>query len=140
MNLQTKDEVEFMHEGNGNGTKPKAKNVSGGELQSCCTAPMTGFYRNGRCDTGPEDRGVHTVCVEVTAEFLEFSQSMGNDLSSPAPGFPGLKPGDKWCLCAARWKEALDAGVAPKVILESTHAATLRYVSIDDLKRHATDV
>ncbi|MCP9495046.1 MAG: DUF2237 domain-containing protein [Pyrinomonadaceae bacterium MAG19_C2-C3] len=128
-----------MHESNGNGTKPKAKNVLGGELQTCCTAPMTGFYRNGRCDTGVEDRGVHTVCVEVTAEFLEFSASSGNDLSSPAPGFPGLKPKDKWCLCAARWKEALDAGVAPKVILESTHAATLRYVSLDDLKGYATD-
>lgn len=103
-----------MHESNGNGTQPKAKNVLGGELQSCCSAPVTGFYRNGRCDTGPEDRGVHSVCVEITAEFLEFSESVGNDLSRPAPGFPGLKSGDKWCLCAARWKEAFDAGVPPK--------------------------
>lgn len=129
-----------MHESNGNGTKPKAKNVLGSELRSCCTAPMTGFYRNGRCDTGLEDRGVHTVCVKVTAEFLEFSESVGNDLSNPAPGFPGLKSGDKWCLCAARWKEAFDAGVAPEVVLESTHAATLRFVSLEDLKSHASDV
>lgn len=128
-----------MYEGNGNGTKPKAKNVVGGELEICCTAPMTGFYRNGKCDTGAEDSGVHTVCAEVTAEFLEFSKSSGNDLSKPAPGFPGLKSGDKWCLCAARWKEALDAGFAPLVVLAATHEATLRYVSLDDLKRHMTD-
>ncbi len=128
-----------MHEGNGNGTKPKARNVVGGELQICCTAPMTGFYRNGKCETGTEDRGVHTVCVEMTAEFLEYSKSRGNDLSSPAPGFPGLKPGDKWCLCAARWKEAFDDGVAPLVLLDATHEATLHYVSLDELKLHAND-
>lgn len=125
--------------GNGNGTKPKAKNVLGGELEVCCTAPLTGFYRNGRCDTGIEDRGVHTVCVEVTREFLEFSREQGNDLSTPAPGFPGLEPGDKWCLCASRWKEAFDAGVAPRVILEATHAATLRYATLDELTRRAGD-
>lgn len=125
--------------GNGNGTKPKAKNVLGGDLKVCCTAPMTGFYRNGSCDTGVDDRGVHTVCVEVTAEFLEFSRSRGNDLSSPAPGFPGLKAGDKWCLCASRWKEAFDAGFAPAVVLEATHKATLQYASLDELQSHASD-
>lgn len=90
------------------------RNVLGGALESCCTSPMTGFYRTGRCETGPQDVGLHVVCARVTAEFLAFSKAQGNDLSTPAPefGFPGLRPGDKWCLCAGRWKQALDAGVA----------------------------
>jgi len=106
---------------------PEARNVLGGELLPCSTRPMTGFFRNGCCETGPEDLGLHTVCAVMTAEFLRFSQSAGNDLTTPQPdfGFPGLKPGDRWCLCAPRWKEALDAGVAPPVVLESTHEETL---------------
>ena len=106
---------------------PNDKNVLGGDLAPCSTAPRTGFYRDGCCNTGPEDVGSHTVCVIATAEFLEFSKSRGNDLSTPVPdfGFPGLKPGDRWCLCAPRWKEALDAGVAPPVVLEATHEETL---------------
>ena len=100
-----------------------AKNVLGTELKSCCESPMTGFYRDGMCHTGGGDVGVHVICAQVTGEFLEFSRTRGNDLISPAPamGFPGLKPGDRWCLCASRWKEALDAGVAPPVVLAATH-------------------
>jgi uncharacterized protein (DUF2237 family) len=118
-----------------------AKNVLGGPLAVCCTSPMTGFYRTGRCDTGAGDVGVHVVCARVTAEFLAFSRSRGNDLSSPAPalGFPGLKPGDCWCLCAARWQEALEAGVAPPVVLAATHMSALEFVSLDDLMAHALD-
>ena len=118
-----------------------AQNVLGGELASCSTDPLTGFYRNGCCDTGGEDIGVHTVCVRVTAEFLEFSQQAGNDLSTPHPqwGFRGLQPGDQWCLCAARWTEALAAGMAPQVVLEATHARTLEWADLDDLRRHAVD-
>lgn len=117
----------------------RAKNVLGTELQVCCTAPMTGFYRNGRCDTGPGDHGLHVVCAEMTAEFLVFSKARGNDLSTPVPeyDFPGLKPGDRWCLCAARWKEAFDAGIAPPVILEATHISTLEFASLDELQQHA---
>jgi uncharacterized protein (DUF2237 family) len=119
----------------------QAKNVLGGELQSCSTSPRTGFYRDGCCNTGPDDVGVHTVCVVVTAEFLEFSKARGNDLSTPMPmyRFPGLKPGDQWCLCAERWKEALQAGKAPAVILAATHAATLQYVTLEELERYALD-
>jgi len=100
---------------------------------------MTGYYRDGYCSTGAGDTGIHVVCAQLTEEFLEFTKSRGNDLSTPVPlyDFPGLKPGDRWCLCAARWKEALDAGVAPPVVLASTHAATLEYVSLSDLKQHA---
>jgi uncharacterized protein len=116
-----------------------AKNVLGGELAACSTDPMTGFYRDGCCNTGVEDLGVHTVCALVTAEFLEFSRSRGNDLSTPRPGFAGLQPGDRWCLCASRWQEALDEGMAPQVVLEATHAATLEWVSLEDLRRHAAD-
>ncbi len=117
---------------------PTIENVMGGELQICCISPMTGFYRNGWCDTGEQDLGAHTVCVVATEDFLQFSRSMGNDLSTPVPEyeFPGLKPGDKWCLCADRWQEAMEAGMAPSVILEATHKATLEYVSIDDLMKH----
>jgi uncharacterized protein (DUF2237 family) len=114
-------------------------NVLGGVLLPCSTEPVTGFYRDGCCNTGAEDMGLHTVCAVMTAEFLTFSRSRGNDLSTPMPqyGFAGLKPGDRWCLCASRWKEAFDADAAPQVVLEATHAVTLRVVSLDDLKRHA---
>lgn len=118
-----------------------ARNVLGRPLQTCSVTPMTGFYRTGCCDTGPDDHGVHAVCIIATAEFLAFSRSRGNDLITPMPqfGFPGLKPGDRWCLCAARWKEAFDAGFAPKVILSATHEDTLEYVSLEELKRYAVD-
>ena len=118
-----------------------AKNVLGTELKTCSTDPMTGFYRDGCCNTGAGDAGVHVVCVEVTAEFLEFSKSRGNDLSTPIPmyRFPGLKPGDRWCLCAQRWQEAFLAGMAPKVALESTHMAALEFCDLEDMQAHALD-
>ncbi|MEA5623422.1 DUF2237 domain-containing protein [Nostoc sp. UHCC 0251] len=117
----------------------EAKNVIGGNLEVCCTSPMTGFYRDGFCRTGGQDFGSHVVCAQVTSEFLEYTKSHGNDLSTPVPNsnFPGLKPGDRWCLCASRWQEALDAGVAPPVILSATHARALEMVSLDELKKHA---
>lgn len=117
-------------------------NVLGGPLKPCSTAPMTGFFRNGCCDTSKEDRGSHTVCVVMTAEFLAFSAAAGNDLSTPRPefGFAGLKPGDQWCLCAARWREALQAGRAPKVRLSCTHRRALEEVSLEDLRAHAADL
>lgn len=117
-------------------------NVLGEPVKPCSEAPMTGFFRDGCCNTGAEDVGLHVVCVVTTAEFLAFSKSRGNDLSTAIPeyGFPGLKPGDRWCLCAARWQEALEAGVAPRVVLAATHAAALQVVSLDDLKRHAIDL
>ena len=117
-------------------------NVLGGRLEPCSVEPRTGFYRDGCCNTGPDDLGLHVVCVRVTAKFLAFSKSQGNDLSTPQPdlGFPGLKPGDRWCLCAGRWREALDAGVAPPVVLSATHEEALAVVSLDDLKRHAVDL
>jgi uncharacterized protein len=117
----------------------EVKNVLGGELEVCCGAPMTGFYRDGKCNTGSEDRGVHVVCAEVTEEFLSFTRAVGNDLSTPQPsfGFPGLQPGDRWCLCATRWKEALDAGFAPPVVLAATHAAALKYVTLEELQSYA---
>ncbi|MEH1934820.1 MAG: DUF2237 domain-containing protein [Nostoc sp.] len=116
-----------------------AKNVIDGNLEVCCTSPMTGFYRDGFCRTGGQDFGSHVICAEVTSEFLEFTKSRGNDLSTPVPdfNFPGLKPGDRWCLCASRWQEALDAGVAPPVILSATHARALEVVSLDELKKYA---
>ena len=119
----------------------KTRNVLGGELKTCSTNPMTGFYRNGCCDTGSDDRGVHIICVVVTDEFLAFSKAAGNDLSTPMPQFlfPGLKEGDRWCLCVSRWVEALEAGCAPKVVLEATHAATLEWASLKDLKEHAAE-
>jgi uncharacterized protein (DUF2237 family) len=118
------------------------RNVFGEPLKSCSERPRTGFYRTGCCHTGPEDIGLHTVCVEVTADFLAFSKAAGNDLSTPHPehGFPGLKPGDRWCLCAARWREAFEAGNAPRVILGATHEATLQLVELGDLKRNAIDL
>lgn len=118
-----------------------ARNVLGGELESCSTSPMTGFFRNGCCETGPHDLGMHTVCVVLTAEFLTFSKAAGNDLSTPRPeyAFPGLNPGDRWCLCAPRWKEALDAGAAPRVVLEATHEETLAIVTLGVLKDYAVE-
>jgi uncharacterized protein (DUF2237 family) len=120
----------------------RARNVLNTPLQTCSVDPMTGFYRTGCCDTGAGDAGVHVVCAEMTAEFLAFSASRGNDLSTPFPqlGFPGLQPGDRWCLCAERWQEALEAGVAPPVFLEATHMSALEFVSLDDLKAHAVEV
>ena len=120
----------------------EATNVVGGKLEACCTSPMTGYYRDGKCNTGGGDFGAHTVCAQLTEEFLQFTKSNGNDLSTPVPefNFPGLKPGDCWCLCASRWKEAMDAGVAPPVVLAATHALTLEYVSLDELKQHAADL
>ena len=114
-----------------------ARNVLGDELETCGCDPMTGFYRTGCCDTGAEDMGVHTVCAVVTAEFLRFSAEAGNDLSTPRPefGFAGLRPGDRWCLCASRWAEANAAGVAPPVVLAATHARTLEWVDVADLER-----
>jgi uncharacterized protein (DUF2237 family) len=117
-----------------------ARNVLGGELADCSHDPLTGFYRNGCCDTGSGDLGVHVVCARVTEEFLAFSQAQGNDLSSPMPGFPGLVPGDRWCLCATRWQEALEAGVAPPIVLEATHISALEWTTLADLQRHAVDV
>ncbi|NUO50748.1 MAG: DUF2237 domain-containing protein [Polyangiaceae bacterium] len=122
--------------------KVEGKSVLGREIGSCCRSPLTGFYRDGCCNTGPEDTGSHTVCAQMTREFLAFSRKRGNDLSTPVPaaGFPGLAPGDKWCLCAARWKEAYDAGVAPPVILAGTHEDALRFVTFDELAKHALDL
>ena len=116
-----------------------ARNVLGDELETRGCDPMTGFYRTGCCDTGAEDMGVHTVCAVVTAEFLRFSAEAGNDLSTPRPefGFAGLRPGDRWCLCASRWAEANAAGVAPPVVLAATHARTLEWVDVADLEAHA---
>jgi hypothetical protein len=116
-----------------------ARNVLGGELEPCSLSPLTGFYRNGCCETGPEDTGMHTVCAVMTAEFLRFSMSVGNDLSTPRPeyDFPGLRPGDRWCLCAPRWKEALDAGAAPEVVLEATHEEVLAIAPLGVLEAHA---
>ena len=114
-------------------------NVLGGPLECCCTDPLTGFYRDGYCRTGAEDLGLHTVCAIVSDSFLQFSKSRGNDLSTPRPEyeFPGLKNGDKWCLCVERWKEALDAGCAPQVVLEACHVSALEFVDLADLKAHA---
>jgi uncharacterized protein (DUF2237 family) len=119
-----------------------AKNVLGLPLAECGRNPLTGFFRDGCCNTGPMDRGLHTVCAIVTADFLAFSKNAGNDLSTPRPeyGFAGLKPGDRWCLCAARWQEAFEAGKAPQIVLAATHANTLDACALDDLKKHAVDL
>ncbi|MBI2994507.1 MAG: DUF2237 domain-containing protein [Gammaproteobacteria bacterium] len=118
------------------------RNVLGELLVPCSTKPMTGFYRDGCCRSGEEDVGRHTVCVHVTGNFLRFSKERGNDLSTPRKefGFPGLKHGDRWCLCAARWKEALDAGAAPKVVIAATHESALELIDLADLKAHAVDL
>ena len=126
--------------GGGHGRRP-SRNVLGETLIACSTSPVTGFFRNGCCDTSPQDVGSHTVCAVMTAEFLAFSRAAGNDLSTPHPefGFPGLTPGDKWCLCAPRWREALEAGRAPGVVLRATHEGALRYCELADLQRFAVD-
>jgi len=118
------------------------KNVLGGALSPCSTSPRTGFYRDGCCNTGPEDLGLHVVCAEVTAEFLRFARSRGNDLVTPVPelGFPGLEPGDRWCVCAATWREAFEAGVASPVVLAATNEETLAVIPLDALKQHALDL
>ncbi len=119
-----------------------SRNVFGEVLELCSEKPVTGFFRDGCCNTGKQDVGSHTVCVEVTKEFLEFSRFRGNDLSTPRPqfGFPGLKPGDRWCLCAERWREAEEAGMAPRVYLRSTHQRALEVVPIELMKSHAADL
>ena len=117
-----------------------SRNVLGGPLKACSTDPVTGFFRNGRCDTCAEDHGCHTVCVEVTAEFLAHSRATGNDLSTPRPEFqfPGLKPGDRWCVCATRWLEVLERGVSAPVVLGATHERTLETVPLELLQLHST--
>lgn len=119
-----------------NNTLSHGKNVLGTELQVAGTKPVTGYYRDGFCTSGSEDKGVHVIAAVLTAEFLQFSKSLGNDLTTPIPayGFPGLKPNDKWCLCATRWKEAFDAGVAPPVILKATHEKALEFVTLEQLQ------
>lgn len=116
-----------------------SKNVFGEKLISCSENPLTGFYRNGCCDSGPEDRGKHMVCAVMTTDFLLYSKSRGNDLSTPMPqyNFPGLNDGDRWCLCAMRWKEACDAGMAPRVVLEATNEKVLKYIPVESLLEHA---
>ena len=125
----------------GRGRRP-SRNVFGEPLQPCSAAPVTGFFRNGCCDTSDEDVGSHTVCAVMSDAFLRFSKASGNDLSTPVPqfGFPGLKAGDRWCLCAPRWQEAFEAGQAPQVVLRATHQGALDYCTLEDLKRHAVDL
>lgn len=119
----------------------QARNVLGGVLLACSYAPLTGFYRTGCCEAGPEDVGRHLICIKATAEFLAFSRRVGNDLSTPRPEFrfAGLRPGDRWCLCALRWKQALEAGFAPPVVLAATHEAALQIVDLESLRVHAVD-
>lgn len=114
-------------------------NVLGTELRACCSEPATGFYRDGYCRTGPEDTGLHTVCAEMTRDFLDYAVLMGNDLVTPHPewGFAGLKPGDRWCICVSRWAQALERGVAPPVDLAATHSSALEFVNLEDLQAHA---
>ena len=128
-------------DGGGEGPAPSV-NVLGEPLEPCSLNPVTGFFRNGCCDTGAQDFGSHTVCIVATAAFLEFSKSEGNDLSTPMPEFEfaGLKPGDRWCLCAPRWQDALQAGKAPRVVLRATHLGALEHCALADLKRHAIDL
>lgn len=117
----------------------ESKNVLGESLEVCSTAPMTGFFRDGCCETGVQDLGTHVVCAQVTQEFLDFTRSQGNDLSTPQPNFPGLKAGDRWCLCVSRWQEALEAGVAPPIVLTATHEAALKVVAIEVLNQYALE-
>jgi uncharacterized protein len=128
--------------GNGGWRANAPRNVLGEPLEDCSLKPMTGFFRDGCCNTSAEDIGSHTVCAVMTAAFLEFSKSRGNDLSTPIPqfGFPGLKPGERWCLCAPRWQEAFAAGHAPRVVLRATHEGALDHCSLADLKRFAVDL
>jgi len=127
--------------GGGGGQRPR-RNVLGGPLESCSIDPVTGFFRNGCCDTSPDDLGSHTVCIVATAEFLRYTKAQGNDLSTPMPeyGFAGVKPGDRWCLCAPRWQQAFEDDLAPQVVLAATHEGALTYCRIEDLKRHAVKV
>lgn len=131
----------FDESGGRSGRRP-GRNVLGGPLGLCSNDPMTGFFRNGCCDTAPEDIGSHTVCAVMTEAFLEFSAAVGNDLTTPRPefGFAGLKPGDRWCLCAPRWQEALEANAAPHVVLKATEEGALRYCKLVDLTRYAIDL
>lgn len=115
----------------------EARNVLGGPLEECGTDPLTGWTRSGCCETGPQDTGSHTVCAVVTAAFLGYSKAMGNDLSTPRPGFAGLRPGDRWCVCAPRWQQALQDGVAPPVVLAASHRRALEVVALEDLQAHA---
>jgi uncharacterized protein (DUF2237 family) len=119
-------------------TMSRPQNILGSELEPCCTDPLTGFYRSGSCETGSDDLGLHLVCAVMTHEFLEFTRRRGNDLTTPHPaaGFPGLKPGDRWCLCVERWSEALEVGLAPPVVLAATHVSALEFVDLADLRRH----
>jgi uncharacterized protein (DUF2237 family) len=132
----------MAYEAGGGGRKPQGRNVLGGMLSPCSQDPVTGFFRDGCCNTSPADVGSHTVCAVMTAEFLAFSKERGNDFSTPMPEFQfrGLKPGDRWCLCAPRWQEAFAAGKAPKVVLEATHEGALEYAELVDLKRYAIDL
>lgn len=124
------------------GGRRQSRNVLGGTLDDCSLNPVTGFFRSGCCETSPEDVGSHTVCAVMTADFLAYSKRSGNDLSTPLPqfGFAGLKPGDRWCLCAPRWQEALTAGAAPQVVLRATEIGALEWCALEDLKRHAVDL
>lgn len=124
-----------------NDREETASNVLGTPLQSCCTDPVTGYYRNGKCHTGPGDYGLHVICVHMTDSFLEFGKERGNDLITPNPqyDFPGLKDGDRWCVCLQRWVEALQAGCAPPIYIKSTHISALEFVDLDQLKRYALD-
>jgi uncharacterized protein (DUF2237 family) len=132
----------MAYEAGSGGRRQPQRNVLGGELQACSLDPLTGFFRDGCCNTSAEDFGSHTVCAVMTAEFLAFSKARGNDLSTAVPeyGFPGLKPGDRWCLCAPRWREAFIAGRAPKVVLSATQEGALEYADLADLKRFAIDL
>jgi uncharacterized protein (DUF2237 family) len=132
----------MLRDDTGGGGRRPSRNVLGQPLAGCSTDPMTGFFRNGCCDTAAEDVGSHTVCCVVTEEFLQFSKARGNDLSTPMPayGFPGLKAGDRWCLCAPRWQEAFEAGAQPRVVLQATHEGALAFCALDDLKRYAMDL
>ena len=120
----------------------ESRNVLGGPLALCSNDPRTGFFRDGCCNTGAEDVGIHVICARMTRAFLDFERARGNDLVTPIPeaNFPGLKPGDRWCVCAGRWREALDAGVAPPVVLQATHEETLAIVPLAELRRHALDL
>lgn len=132
----------YQDRGGGGGRRPAQRNVLGGQLEPCSFEPVTGFFRDGCCNTAPEDFGSHTVCAVMTAEFLAFSKARGNDLSTPMPqyGFPGLRPGDRWCLCAPRWQEAYEAGMAPNVVLASTQEGALAHARLEDLKAFAVDI
>jgi len=135
-------ETVMLRDGDGGGRPSVPRNVLGERLEVCSLNPMTGFFRDGCCDTTREDVGSNTICVVMTTEFLEFSRARGNDLSTPVPefGFPGLKPGDRWCLCAPRWQEALQAHRAPRVVMRATHEGALRHCALADLKRNALDI